>query len=441
MLGSNRVVSYVKAHSLLALVASIAAIFPATTAMAAAFDVELATRAYLDLLPAAARERSDAYFEGGYWLLLWGTLAAILADALILRTGLARSLRDRARRWLPSTLAQDWLTALGYLTAGAVLTLPWAVYAGFLRERDYGLLNQTFGQWLGEHALNTAITLGFMPVIVAALLAAMRRAPRFWWVWGAGIMTGIVGVMLFVSPVYVAPLFNTYVELPAGPVRDRIVAMAEAHGVPAGHIHVYDASRQTSRISANVSGLGPTVRISLNDNLLNHTGEAEIASVMGHELGHYVLGHNWRLLVTIGLLTGIVFYLLHRLVPAILARFGGRWGVQGMADAAALPVYGMMVSAISLLATPVTNSLIRINENAADAFGLEAAREPDGMAMVAIRLSQYRKLEPHWLEEWLFFDHPSGAVRVRRAMEWKARNVANARMETPKALQPPARNP
>lgn len=430
-----------KAHSLVALATSIAAIFPATSALAAQFDVEAASRAYLDLLPHAARERSDAYFEGGYWLLLWGTLAAMAADAVILRLGLARALRDAARRRLPGRFAQDWLAALGYLLAGAVLTLPWAAYAGFLRERDYGLINQTFGQWLGEHAINMAISLGFMPLIAAALLATMRRAPRFWWVWGAGIMTGVVGVMLFVSPVHVAPLFNTYTELPDGPVRDRIVAMASAHGVPAGHIHVYDASRQTSRISANVSGLGPTVRISLNDNLLDRTSEAEIAAVMGHELGHYVMGHNWRLLVTIGLLTGIVFYLLHRLVPAILARFGARWGVEGRDDAAALPVYGMVLSVISLLATPVTNSIIRINENAADAFGLAAAQEPDGMAMVAIRLSQYRKLEPYWLEEMLFFDHPSGATRVRRAMEWKARNVADARIETPKAPQLAAKVP
>ena len=424
-----------KAHSLAALAASIAALSPVTAAVAAPFDVETASRAYLDLLPNAARERSDAYFEGGYWLLLWGTLAAILADAVILRLGLARALRDFARGHLPGTFVRDWLAALGYLATGALLTLPWAAYAGFLRERDYGLVNQTFGTWLGEHALNAAISLGFMPLIAAALFAAMRAAPRFWWLWGAGIMTGMVGVMLFFSPVHVAPLFNTYTELPGGPVRDRIVAMAQAHGVPAGHIHVYDASRQTSRIAANVSGLGPTVRISLNDNLLNHTSEAEIAAVMGHELGHYVMGHNWRLLVTIGLLTGIVFYLLHRLVPAILARFGPRWGVEGMTDTAALPVYGMVLSVISLLATPVTNSIIRINENAADAFGLEAAREPDGMALVAIRLSQYRKLEPHWLEEMLFFDHPSGATRVRRAMEWKASNVTNPQMIVPDARQ------
>jgi STE24 endopeptidase len=41
-----------------------------TAAHAAGFDVEQATRAYLDTLQGPARAKSDAYFEGGYWLIL-----------------------------------------------------------------------------------------------------------------------------------------------------------------------------------------------------------------------------------------------------------------------------------------------------------------------------------------------------------------------------------
>ena len=70
------------------------------------------------------------------------------------------------------------------------------------------------------------------------------------------------------------------------------------------------------------------------------------------------------------------------------------------------------------------NSIVRHHESEADAFGLEAAREPDGFAMTAMQLSEYRKIEPTALEETIFFDHPSGRTRVRMAMEWKARHLA-----------------
>ena len=75
--------------------------------------------------------------------------------------------------------------------------------------------------------------------------------------------------------------------------------------------------------------------------------------------------------------------------------------------------------------TPVLNTLIRTNESEADAFGLDAAREPDGFASIAMKLSEYRKIEPGALEEALFFDHPSGRTRVRMAMEWKAKHLAS----------------
>jgi STE24 endopeptidase len=64
--------------------------------------------------------------------------------------------------------------------------------------------------------------------------------------------------------------------------------------------------------------------------------------------------------------------------------------------------------------------MVRVAENQADAFGLEAAKEPQGFASVAMRLSAYRKLEPAAIEELIFYDHPSGRVRVERAMRWMA---------------------
>ena len=200
--------------------------------------------------------------------------------------------------------------------------------------------------------------------------------------------------------------------------------MAKANNVPAEHIYVFDASKQTKRISANVSGLGPTIRISLNDNLLNRTTLPETAAVMGHELGHYVLGHVTRSIIAFTAIFLAAFWLASRAVPAIVARFGNKWGLRDATDMAAVPVYSLVISLAFLLMTPITNSLIRSEESEADAFGLDAAREPDGFAITAMKLSEYRKIEPGPIEEMLFFDHPSGATRVRMAMAWKAKHLA-----------------
>ncbi len=393
-------------------------------AYAAPFDPEAATRAYLATLNGAARAKSDTYFEGGYWLILWGALASILVDGLILHFGLSRRFRDWAERVTKRRWLHPALYMLPYIVAGTVISLPWTIYTQFIRERQYDLMNQSFAEWMIDQAKGLGIGLVLAPLLALAIFAVIRRAPKRWWLWGAGVMTLFFAFGALISPVFLAPLFNTYTELAPGTTRDRIVAMATSQQIPVEHIYVFDASRQTKRVSANVSGLGPTIRISLNDNLLNRTTLPEQAAVMGHEMGHYVLGHVLRFIAFFTLIFVLAFWGLYRLTPAIIARYGAKWGVRGVDDPAAIPVYGILLALFFMLLTPVTNSIIRSSESEADAFGLDVAREPDGFAQTALKLSEYRKLEPGALEEILFFDHPSGRTRIRMAMNWKAKNLA-----------------
>ena len=254
--------------------------FTMMAAAVTAFDPEAATQAYLATLKGAARAKSDAYFEGGYWLILWGALVAIVSELVQLNFGLARRWRDWAERIAPRWLAPALFT-VPYIIVGTLIVLPWTIYTGFIREKQYGLMNQSFGDWLIDQGKNLGIGIIFSTIIFTIVLAVIRKSPKRWWLWGALTMTVISAFGAMVVPVFVTPMFNTYTEMKPGPVRDRIVAMARANNVPAEHIYVFDASKQTKKISANVSGLGPTIRISLNDNLLNRTTPAETAAVMG----------------------------------------------------------------------------------------------------------------------------------------------------------------
>lgn len=402
---------------------------------APAFDVEQASRAYIDSLQGADLEKSNDYFEGGYWLIFWGALIGVLVDLLILQSRFSARFRDWAERVTGRTWLQPGLYALPYIFAGFLLTLPWTIYRSFFREQQYGLMSQDFGGWFGEQMIGLVISLIVFPLLIMAIFAVIRRAPKTWWIWGTGVIAAFLFVGLLLGPVFIAPLFNDYREMAEGPMRDRIVAMAAEYDIPADHIYVFDQSRQHKRISANVSGIGPTIRISLNDNLLERTGPDEVAAVMGHELGHYVLGHTWRTVVILALIVAFGLFIVARLAPRLIERHGTRWGIRNIADPAAIPLLSLILTAYFFAATPAINSLIRINESEADRFGLATAREPDGFAKVAMRLSEYRKIEPGPVEEMLFFDHPSGATRVRMAMQWKAGNVDNPEMLNPGQLE------
>ncbi len=399
---------------------------------AASFDVEMATRAYIDTLQGAARTSSDAYFEGGYWLILFGAVAAVLVDWLILNFGLSNGFRNLGERFFKRPFAVTWFTALLYTLAGWVLSIPWSVYSNFFREKQYDLLDQNFGAWLSENLIGLALSLMVIPIVFALIYAIIRKSPRHWWAWGTVVVGIALLLVIMIAPVFISPLFNTYTELEDGPLRERIVAMAASYNVPADNIYVFDQSKQHKRISANVSGLGPTIRISLNDNLLERTSEEEIVAVMGHELGHYKLNHLLWTVVYMLAIIGLGLFVVSRMAPWIIAKYGKKWEVHDVGDPASMPVLGIVLSVYFMLATPAFNNITRVHENEADAFGLEASREPDGFARVAMRLSEYRKIEASTLEEFLFFTHPSGENRVRRSMQWKADNVSDPQMVIPK---------
>jgi STE24 endopeptidase len=199
--------------------------------------------------------------------------------------------------------------------------------------------------------------------------------------------------------------------------------MARANEIPVKQVFEVDASRQTTRVSANVSGFLGTTRIALNDNLLKQCTLPEIRMVMAHEMGHYVLNHGAKLLTYFGIFILIGFALARILFDAAVRRWGGKWGVRGISDPAGLPLLVLILGTLVFLATPFLNTVTRITEREADAFGINTSREPDGMAKATLKLGVYRKLDPTPLEEFIFFDHPSGRARIRMAMDWKAAHL------------------
>ncbi|TRW17261.1 M48 family metallopeptidase [Glacieibacterium frigidum] len=389
----------------------------------AAFDVEAATRAYLATVSGAARIRSDAYFEGGYWLTLWGALISIGVAYLFLRMGWAARLSAWAQRQTGGRMfLATALFLLVFSLLTAVIELPWQAYTGYFREHQYGMSNQTLGEWLVEMLKGAAISLPITALAIAALFIGVRRSPKRWWAYGAAGTAVVMSFFIAAGPVFIEPLFNTYKPMPASPLQAQILSMARANGVPAHDVLVVDASKQTKRISANVAGLGPTTRVALNDNLLATKDDAGTLSVMGHELGHYVLGHVVVLILSFVVLITLAFLVVSVAVPALIRR-NPAWGIKDIGDPGAFAVWSIVFSVFFLLLTPVTNSLIRFNEHQADIFGLNAARAPDGFARSALRLGAYRKLEPGPIEEAIFYDHPSGATRIRMAMQWKSEHL------------------
>jgi STE24 endopeptidase len=387
------------------------------------FDVKAAVDAYLARVPADQRARSDAYFEGGYWLLLWDFLSTVLVMWILLRFRWSARMRDAAERLTRFKPLQTMLYWVEFVALVGVITFPLTAYEGYFREHKYGLSNQSFGQWMRDQAIGLGIAVVLGAIVLVILFGLVRRLGKNWWVWGSAVSLIFMALVTFIAPVFIFPMFNTFTKLEDPRFKDPILSLARANGIPATDVYVYNASRQSNRVSANVSGFAGTLRISLNDNLLKRCSLAGIESTMGHEMGHYVLNHQSKGMVMGGVGMVLMFAFLNWGLNAGLARWGEAWGIRGITDIAVLPLAVLLITIFSFVSTPVDNTITRTMEYEADLYGINASQQPDGEAEVDLMLGEYRKLDPGPIEEFIFFDHPSGRTRITAAMRWKAEHL------------------
>jgi STE24 endopeptidase len=383
------------------------------------FDPDAATRAYIDSLGAAELAKAAAYTAGNHGRMLWGLVVTGIVTWIIVRWGILDRLTAKLSRCGPNLRA--FVVAAAVLVLSALIRLPWSLYQEWWRERSYGRTSQPLGDFLTQGAIGIALMALIGALFAMGVYALIRRTGRWWWLWSGGLTAAAMTALLLLTPILIEPIFNDYKPVPRGDVRDALVVMAERAGVPTDRIFVYDGSRQSNNFTANVSGLGGSARIAISDVAFKGASLDEVKAVTGHEIGHYALGHVWRIVILTSVLAVLFFFLADRLYPRFARAFGGR---AELSDPAGLPVLMFMVSLLSLLAQPVSNTLSRVDEAEADVYSLETVDLPDALASALVKTAEYRNPRPGALEEFIFYSHPSVERRVRRAMRWKATHAA-----------------
>ena len=357
-----------------------------------------------------SRTRYALYFVAtAYELLaLWGVLAS----------GLSARLRDVAQR----VFKIKFLALLAYYTlltlALAAIQAPLTFYSGFQMEHAYGLSHQNFLSWLGDEAKGLAVGIVLNGLLVALLFWLIARSPRRWslWLWGA--LIPIIAFGIFLAPLVLDPIFNTFTPMPPSPLRTQIQALAAKAGIPDAPIYVVDKSKQTETTNAYVTGIGSSARIVIWDTTLKRMPPDQTLAIVGHEMGHYVLKHLYIGFAesVLGLL--IALPLIQRFVQALVRRFGPRWGVHGLTDLAAVPVFLLALALFGFLSSPVTSLLSRQIEHAADAYGIAVTQNRLAMARAFVSLSEQNLSDPDpppFITFWLF-SHPPLRERLEFAL-------------------------
>jgi len=379
------------------------------------FDPNAATARYIDSLGPAALQKAHDYTVGKEWMLLWALVVSAVVTWLIVRSGvldaIERRIAERRRN------LRVFVIGFVYVILSAILSLPWAIYADWWRERSYGRTSQPLADNLVQSALATLISAVIVSVFLIGVYWLMRRSGKRWWIWSAGLAAIGLAFVMLLSPILIEPLFNKYTPVPPGQVRDAVVEMAQRAGIPPNKVYMYNGSRQSNNFTANAGGVGSTARVAISDVAFKNASLDEVRAVTGHEIGHYVLKHTWWGVLFFSVLAAVLFWLSDRLYP----RFARAFGTDApISDPRGLPVIAFMISLFGLLCLPLLNTFSRTLETQADLYSLRTENRPDALSTALVKTAEYRYPRPGRLEEIIFYDHPSVQTRVRRAMEWKA---------------------
>lgn len=383
-----------------------------------AFNPAAETARYIDSLGPEALQKAADYTNASHWMLLWGFIVSAFVTWIIVRTGILDRVAAKLekRGWSLRT----WLVGLTYFLTSAIIGLPWGIYQEWGFEKSYGRTSQPLSDFLMQDAIGTVISSLLGALFFLGIYALIRKAGKRWWLWSGGLAAFAGAATMILSPVLIEPLFNEYKPLQDGPVKAALVDMAAEAGIPADRVFVYDGSRQSNNFTANVSGLFGSKRIAISDVALKGASLDEVKAVTGHEIGHYVSGHIWRMVGVLVLLSIAFFFLADRLFPRFARAFGSNAGI---GDPQGLPVLIFIVGLLSLLAQPVMNAVVRQGEREADNYSLRHVNLPDALASALVKTAEYRYPRPSALQEAIFYTHPSVEWRVRNAMEWKAKGM------------------
>ncbi len=265
------------------------------------------------------------YYYSGNWLWVINRVWALLVPGLFVFSGASARLRDLARR-----LGRNWFLTIGiyillFLPILFVVDLPLSFYQGYIRQHAYGLSNQTLARWFGNalKSLGIDMAAGFAFLWIPYLLLA--RSPKRWWLYTAILSVPFLFVTVLIDPIWIDPLFNNFGPMENKALERSILELAQRAGIEGSRVFEVDKSADTNALNAYVKGVLQTKRIVLWDTMIAKLDEPELLVVMGHEMGHYVLGHVARSIWLSTIITLAGLFLVDRIGRWLVARTRIAW--------------------------------------------------------------------------------------------------------------------
>jgi STE24 endopeptidase len=313
-----------------------------------------------------------------------------------------------------SFVGQGCLFVLGLLLAQTLLDIPFSLYRTFVIEERFQFNASTPKLWITDLLKSLAIGVVLVSLLTAGSLALVQASPNLWWLWVWGLFALITLLLMYLSPVLIEPLFFKFQPLQDQALAERVKDVMKQAGLQVERVQQVDASRRSKHSNAYFTGIGRVKRIVLFDTLLEQMSDDEILGVLAHEAGHWKLGHIWKRLLSMELVSLVVCWSFWLVLS--WDGLSGWFGLVELSFLGKVLLVGFLASLVSFPLTPISSLRSRRHEWQADQFARNLTGEPEPLASALVKLCKENlsNLHPHPFYAWFYYSHPPVVERIAR---------------------------
>lgn len=351
---------------------------------------------------------------GMFFLSIAYTLVSLF---LILQFNISSRLRDFSIKITRNQIFQVVIFSTLFTLTLAMFSMPLSIFSGYYLEHLYKLSEQSLPDFLLDKSKGIGVSVVINAIALTIFFGTVRKFrvhyPLVLWL----ISIPVFAFAIFAEPIVIDPIFNKFTPMQDGSLKTEITSLAARAKIPNAVILVADKSKQTNKMNAYVTGIGDSSRIVLWDSTINGLPEDQVLSVVGHEIGHYVLNHIYwgfgMMVLAALLLVPFGYFGVNR----FLEMLPKRWQIGGLTDYAITPALLMLSLIVAFVSMPLFNYVSRYQEHQADKFGLELTGNRLAMANLFISFAERNLSEPDppAIIKFFLFTHPTLKERIEFA--------------------------
>jgi STE24 endopeptidase len=366
------------------------------------------------------QHKAKNYLYSGLKVSLCKGIVIFVLSLLVIGFGLSTALEKSIQSYVSElSLIVFLYTLIGYGMFWLV-SLPFDYYKEYILEHKFELSTETLGTWFRDKVKMSILVAIFAVSFVEGIYNFMLLDPTYWWLFLWVVTVFIVAFVMYVSPVLIMPLFYKFPRLKDDELLSRLTKLADKAGVKIIGVFEMKAEAKTKKATAALTGIGNTRRMLLSDTFLSNYSADEIESVMGHEIGHHIYGHIWKIALMLSVFFLFVLFITSQIVQPVSAFFN----MEPIDSVFSLPLLALVFGLLYIGFTPIMNTLSRWAEGHCDQYELDLVQKPDAYISSMVKLcdQNLRYAYPSPFTEFMFYDHPSGKKRVERALAYKRKH-------------------